>query len=271
MAKDSFVFYKSFYDAIKKIPDEYQLELYNAILSYSLEGLEPSDLSPIAEAMFILIKPNIDSSQKRYETSVENGKRGGRPKQETQDKPNQNPKETQRKPKDNLQETQDKPNQNLQETQRKPKDNLQETQDEPNQNLNEDVDVDDNEDVDVDDNEDARNETSSACCPYQEILNLYHSICKSFPKVRNLSKTRRQALKARYCEYKQDINIFKELFEKAENSNFLKGQNKRNWSANFEWLINSNNMAKVLENNYKNNDKGNDSIKIYDYKGDDTL
>lgn len=90
MAKDSFVFYKSFYDAIKKIPDEYQLELYNAILSYSLEGLEPSDLSPIAEAMFILIKPNIDSSQKRYETSVENGKRGGRPKQETQDKPNQN-------------------------------------------------------------------------------------------------------------------------------------------------------------------------------------
>ena len=255
MAKDSFVFYKSFYDAIKKIPEEYQLELYNAILSYSLEGLEPSNLSPIAEAMFILIKPNIDSSKKRYETSVENGKRGGRPKQETQDEPNQN----------------------LQETQRKPKDNLQETQDEPNQNLNEDEDVDDNVkeevdvDVDVDDNEDARNETSSACCPYQEILNLYHSICKSFPKVRNLSKTRKQALKARYCEYKQDINIFKELFEKAENSNFLKGQNKRNWSANFEWLINSNNMAKVLENNYKNNDKGNDSIKIYDYKGDDTL
>ena len=132
MAKDSFVFYKSFYDAIKKIPDEYQLELYNAILSYSLEGLEPSDLSPIAEAMFILIKPNIDSSQKRYETSVENGKRGGRPKQETQDKPNQNPKETQRKPKDNLQETQDK----------------------PNQNLNEDEDVNEN----IDNNEDDNNE-----------------------------------------------------------------------------------------------------------------
>ena len=257
MAKDSFVFYKSFYDAIKKIPEEYQLELYNAILSYSLEGLEPSNLSPIAEAMFILIKPNIDSSKKRYETSVENGKRGGRPKQETQDEPNQNLQETQRKPKDNLQETQDEPNQNLNE--------------DVDVDDNEDVDVDDNEDVDVDDNEDARNETSSACCPYQEILNLYHSICKSFPKVRNLSKTRRQALKARYCEYKQDINIFKELFEKAENSNFLKGQNKRNWSANFEWLINSNNMAKVLENNYKNNDKGNDSIKIYDYKGDDTL
>ena len=267
MAKDSFVFYKSFYDAIKKIPEEYQLELYNAILSYSLEGLEPSNLSPIAEAMFILIKPNIDSSKKRYETSVENGKRGGRPKQETQDEPNQNLQETQRKPKDNLQETQDEPNQNLNE------DVDVDDNEDVDVDDNEDVDVDDNEDVDVDvdDNEDARNETSSACCPYQEILNLYHSICKSFPKVRNLSKTRRQALKARYCEYKQDINIFKELFEKAENSNFLKGQNKRNWSANFEWLINSNNMAKVLENNYKNNDKGNDSIKIYDYKGDDTL
>ena len=105
--KDSFVFYKSFYDAIKKIPEEYQLELYNAILSYSLEGLEPSNLSPIAEAMFILIKPNIDSSQKRYEASVENGKKGGRPKKETQQKPKQNQEETQQKPIENLNEDDD--------------------------------------------------------------------------------------------------------------------------------------------------------------------
>ena len=88
--KDSFVFYKSFYDAIKKIPEEYQLELYNAILSYSLEGIEPNNLSPIAEAMFILIKPNIDSSQKRYEASVENGKKGGRPLKKTQEEPDEN-------------------------------------------------------------------------------------------------------------------------------------------------------------------------------------
>lgn len=97
--RESFVFYKSFYDAIKQIPEEYQLELYNAILQYSLEGIEPSNLSNIASAMFTLIKPNIDNAQKRYETSVNNGKKGGRPKKE---KPNKNLNETQEKPNENL-------------------------------------------------------------------------------------------------------------------------------------------------------------------------
>ena len=42
------------------------------------------------------------------------------------------------------------------------------------------------------------------------------------------------------------------MFTKAENSNFLKGKNDRSWTATFDWLINSTNMAKVLEDNYKN-------------------
>lgn len=102
--KDSFVFYKSFYDAIKQIPEEYQLELYNAILQYSLEGIEPSDLSNIANAMFTLIKPNIDSSQSRYESSVENGKKGGAPigNQNARKQPKNNLETTQKQPKNNL-------------------------------------------------------------------------------------------------------------------------------------------------------------------------
>lgn len=39
----------------------------------------------------------------------------------------------------------------------------------------------------------------------------------------------------------------------AEESDFLKGKNDRNWSANFDWLIKDSNMAKVLDGNYKNN------------------
>ncbi len=120
-SKESFVFYKSFYKAIKKIPKKYQLELYDAIAQYSLTGNEPENLSGTASAMFVLIKPNIDSSQRRYEASVENGKKGGRPKKDPQKKPNQNPEETQKK---------------------------------PNQNLNVDVAVDDNVDVNVNDNVD---------------------------------------------------------------------------------------------------------------------
>ena len=47
---------------------------------------------------------------------------------------------------------------------------------------------------------------------------------------------------------------FKKLFELAEASSFLKGQNQRNWSATFDWLITDANMAKVLDGNYS--DKG---------------
>lgn len=134
MPKDSFVFYKSFYDAIKKVPEEYQLEIYNAILQYSLEGKEPANLSNIAEAMFILIKPNIDSSQRKYESSVENGKKGGRPRKANNSKPNKNLEETQRKPNENPNKTQQKPKQNL--------------------NEDDDEDVNDNEDDNEDDDDD---------------------------------------------------------------------------------------------------------------------
>lgn len=94
--KESVVFYKSFYDAIKKIPEEYQLELYNAIFMYSFEDIEPTNLSSIAEVIFTLTKPNIDSAQRKYKASVENGNKGGRPKKnnqsKTQQKPDNNPK-----------------------------------------------------------------------------------------------------------------------------------------------------------------------------------
>lgn len=43
---------------------------------------------------------------------------------------------------------------------------------------------------------------------------------------------------------------FRILFEKAEASEFLKGANKRNWRATFDWLISDTNMAKVLDGNY---------------------
>ena len=45
----------------------------------------------------------------------------------------------------------------------------------------------------------------------------------------------------------------KTLFEKMQNSSFLKGDNRRGWKATFDWLIsNGENWRKVLEGNYDN-------------------
>ena len=86
--------------------------------------------------------------------------------------------------------------------------------------------------------------------PYQEIADLYNSTCLSFPRLTKLSEARKKAIKARLNTY--TIDDFKKLFTMAENSDFLKGKNNRNWSATFDWLIKDSNMAKVLDGNYKN-------------------
>ena len=70
----------SFYEAMKVLPDSDRLLLYDTICEYSLNGVEPTSLPPIANSLFILMKPNIDSSNNRYSASVENGKKGGAPK-----------------------------------------------------------------------------------------------------------------------------------------------------------------------------------------------
>ena len=83
---------------------------------------------------------------------------------------------------------------------------------------------------------------------YQRIVDMYNDTCVSFPKVHSISDARKKAIKARLNTY--SVYDFKILFKKAESSDFLKGKNARNWSANFDWLSKDANMAKVLDGNY---------------------
>lgn len=92
----------------------------------------------------------------------------------------------------------------------------------------------------------------------EKIIGMYNKICISYPKVRRLSDARIKAINTRLKKYK--ISDFELLFTKAENSEFLKGANSRNWSATFDWLIKDANMAKVLDGNYDNKNK-NENLK----------
>lgn len=83
---------------------------------------------------------------------------------------------------------------------------------------------------------------------YQQIVDLFNSICTSLPSVRSLSDARKKAIKARLTTY--TVDDFRQCFENAESSSFLKGGNNRNWTATFDWLIKDQNMAKVLDGNY---------------------
>lgn len=89
--------------------------------------------------------------------------------------------------------------------------------------------------------------------PHKEILEIFHSLCPSLPKIKQLTDNRIKHLNARWGEC-ESIEQFRQLFIKAEKSDFLSGRrpNDRNWRCDFDWLINQQNMAKVLEGKYDN-------------------
>lgn len=84
---------------------------------------------------------------------------------------------------------------------------------------------------------------------YAMIRELYNSVCGSYPRLVKMSDARKKAINAR-LKTGYTLDDFQTLFKKAEASDFLKGANKRNWSATFDWLICDSNMAKVLDGNY---------------------
>lgn len=88
---------------------------------------------------------------------------------------------------------------------------------------------------------------------YQQIADMYNNTCVSFPRLTKLSENRKKAIKTRLKTY--TLEDFQKLFEMAEASSFLKGQNDRNWSATFDWLIKDSNMAKVLDGNYQDKEQ----------------
>jgi hypothetical protein len=98
--RQSAIFYKSFYDAIKELEPAQQGEVYNAIFEFTFNEVEP-ELTGFSKVVFTLIKPQLIANQKRYES----GTKGGRP-------PKDNQTETETKPNNNQIETNPEPNKN---------------------------------------------------------------------------------------------------------------------------------------------------------------
>jgi hypothetical protein len=90
--RDGFFFYRSFYEAIQHVPnDTSKLNLYQALAEYAILGKEP-DIDGWDLALFMTWKTNVDKSVARREAAIQNGNKGGRPK-EVKTKANTNLKE----------------------------------------------------------------------------------------------------------------------------------------------------------------------------------
>ena len=85
----------------------------------------------------------------------------------------------------------------------------------------------------------------------QQLADRYNAICTSLPKVVRLTDKRRRAVRLIYGKGYTPEQL-DEVFRKAQASSFCTGQNDRHWKADFDWLLNENNLVKVLEGKYDN-------------------
>lgn len=76
--RDSTVFYKSYYDVIRQLPPELQLQAYDTILQYAYNGTEPERdaIDPTVYIIYTMARPQIDTNNRRYKAA----QKGGRPR-----------------------------------------------------------------------------------------------------------------------------------------------------------------------------------------------
>jgi hypothetical protein len=65
--RDSMIFYRSFYEAIKELPERNQVEVLRAICEFGFDGSEP-EIAGLSKTIWILIKPNLQANRKKWES-----------------------------------------------------------------------------------------------------------------------------------------------------------------------------------------------------------
>lgn len=232
-AKKGFLLYYDYRKHLALLSDEDRGKLLMALLNYGERGDIPEDLGDMAFMAFSFITGQMDRDAQKYAETCrkrsEAGKQGGRPKKETRD-------QDKAKKTNAFSEKQ---------TEAKKGDTEKETDTE----------------TETDTDKGIENSTPYPLkggqqdpVPFSKIVELYHSICISYPKLRAVEGNREKQIAARWKKYKS-LDAFRELFEKAEASDFLKGENDRAWTADFDWLIRPTNMSKVLEGKYDGSTK----------------
>lgn len=107
-----------------------------------------------------------------------------------------------------------------------------------------------NNEPDTDVSESRENERESKQEMAQSLVDIYHTMCPSLPKVRILTPARVTHANTFLRDF--SMTVIGEGFGKAEASDFLKHGNGTWKGASFDWLVNKTNFAKVLEGNYDN-------------------
>lgn len=91
---DYFPFWRKYANRLDRVQlsDQDLGTLVRAMMNYHFRGIEPEGMSGMMELWWDILREDLDYARERYETSVRNGKKGGRKKKEP-DTTQQNPEE----------------------------------------------------------------------------------------------------------------------------------------------------------------------------------
>ena len=255
---DSFILYTSYYALIEGLTDEQLGQLTRAIFLYARDG-ETISLEPVVRMAFGFIVDDMKRNKAKYEEKVErwraNGKKGGRPRKNQEDK---------QKPIgfENNQEVSEITKQNQEVFSKTLYDN---------DNVYDNVDV--NDVSKETDNKPSKEGILSASVKTEapdggkvskskkidyagikEYWNRKHDETKSvMPPITLMTENRKVMVKTRLRQCKGDVKTLYRAIDIAMTSDFMNGNNKRGWVGKFDWIFgNEQNFAKVLEGNFNN-------------------
>lgn len=234
--RESVIIYTSINEILQELSDEDKGKLFQAIIDYQLEN--PVNLTGMLKLIFIQVRQQIDMNNQKYEDAKKKKSEAGKKGMENRWKKNNTVKNINNK--NNTVITSDNKN-----------------------NTVKNVITDDNKEKSVNNTDNKHNLYGNGNIygniygndniNYKEIVDYYNDTCVSLPKVKVVTDARKKTIKSRLKKY--TISDLFTVFDMASRSDFLNGKNDRGWSANFDWLLNERNMAKVLEGNYSNRDK----------------
>lgn len=106
--------------------------------------------------------------------------------------------------------------------------------------------------------EDGENDSAVLPCPQQEIIDLYHRLLPAGRQVREWTPARQAVLRSRWREKpaRQKLAWWERFFTYCSESDFLTGKThtpgRKPFELSLDWLVKSENMAKVIEGAYQN-------------------
>ena len=93
--------------------------------------------------------------------------------------------------------------------------------------------------------------------PYEAIEQLFNATCVDLQRIKELSPARRNKIRSRWGKELNHFDKWRRFFERVQDSDFLCNRlpvkaGDRQWSADFDWLMEPKNMLKVYEGNFDN-------------------